>query len=78
VVVSVDAYARARADESPLEDFGLPSLEHLHSESFPKRRLGLKEIDRAVRGYHRKLAGLDPWPVFELPPSLRETERRAA
>ena len=28
-------------------------------------------IDRAVRTYHRKRHGLEPWTVFELPPSLR-------
>lgn len=53
-----------------LESFGLPPVREL-------ARGSLARVDLAVIGYQRKLAGVDPWPDFELPPSLREAQRAA-
>jgi len=60
-------HLKPAASSSVLTEFGL-----LPPEELPPRLTA--EVDHAVIGYHRKLAGVDPWTVFEIPPSLRRRE----
>jgi hypothetical protein len=50
-----------------------PSLEaDLLARAAEERRIAdLAAIDREVRSYRRKCLGLEPWSMFEYPPSLR-------
>lgn len=40
-------------------------------EALRRLAVGLAAIDAATGRFHRKLKGLEPWSVFELPPSLQ-------
>jgi hypothetical protein len=58
----------------PAGRLAAPSLEtDLLARVAEERRIAdMAAIDREVRSYQRKRLGLEPWSVFELPPSLRD------
>lgn len=63
---------KPEAVDGLLEDPEFTAAEEPQADLTPQTVADLAAVDRAVRTYRRKLAGLVPWSTFEAPPSVRE------